>query len=392
MEKSQTTKVRWALVIGTAFAWFGQHCGAGFCSGVQVVTYHGKVGYLALFTTTVPFIILGFAFYLMGEYARRIKAKSYKDIACTLYSNNPAVSRVMLFLWDLSVLSNVLISGGAVVAGAATLMNQQLGINYVVTSILFAVVVAVICMFGAVGLTRISLPLVGILVVTIAIVSGVLISENWQGLEAVMVNKNSFDATPWTAFTNMIFYTGLASNFICAFLAIAPNYNSKRETRIMAVSGALLNAGMLLILSLALLSRMPDIAVAKLPVFAMIAERFGNSGALTVIYQLGLLLAYITTGVGNVFAAISRFGSLVNKNQKYNQKAVDGIMALAFLIIAVGVAQFGLAALVDKGYKFLSSLRFPLYVLGALIFVPIRFHKMKKKEFNGVLEENESYV
>lgn len=79
-----------------------------------------------------------------------------------------------------------------------------------------------------------------------------------------------------------------------------------------------------------------------------------------------------------MFAAVSRFGALFNKKEAYNQKIVDAVLAVAFLIFAVVIAQFGLAALVDKGYKFLSYLRFPLYVLGGLIFVPIRFYKMKQ--------------
>lgn len=371
-------KVRWVIVLGTAAAWFGQHCGSGFCSGVQVAMYHGRLGVWSLFSTVIPFIMLGFAFYNMGEYARRIQANSYKEVASTLYSENKAVGKGALLLWDISVLSNVLISGGAVIAGASTLLEQSFGLNYALGSILFAVVVTIICMFGAIGLTRISLPLVGIMVTLICVVAGVLVYENWGGLTHIVATHDTFEATPYLAVRNTILYTGLASNFICAFMAIAPKFENSRETKITAISGAILNCFMLSFVSLALLSQMPEIADAKLPIFTMISERFGSSGPLTVAYQGGLFLAYVTTGVGNVFAAVSRFGVLFNKKETRNQKMVDAALAIAFLIFAVVIAQFGLAALVDKGYKFLSYLRFPLYVLGGLIFVPIRFRKMKK--------------
>lgn len=377
-------KVRWVIVLGTAAAWFGQHCGSGFCSGVQVAMYHGRLGVWSLLSTVIPFIILGFAFYYMGEYARRIHAKSYKEVASTLYSDNKNVGKVTLLLWDVSVLSNVLISGGAVIAGASTLLEHVFGLNYALGSILFAVFVTVICMFGAIGLTKISLPLVGVMVTLICIVSGVLVYENWGSLVNIVVTHDTFEATPLLAVRNTILYTGLASNFICAFMAIAPEFNNERETKITAVTGAILNCFMLSFISLALLSQMPEIADAKLPIFTMISERFGANGPLTLVYQGGLFLAYITTGVGNVFAAVSRFGALFNKTEKYNQKIIDAVLAVAFLIFAVVIAQFGLAALVDKGYKFLSYLRFPLYVLGGVIFVPIRFHKMKK---NGAWEQ-----
>lgn len=379
MEKKKAA-VRWTIVLGTAAAWFGQHCGSGFCSGVQVAMYHGRLGFWSLFSTVIPFIMLGFAFYNMGEYARRIKANSYKEVASTLYSENDSVGKVALLLWDVSVLSNVLISGGAVIAGASTLLEQSFGMNYAMASILFAVAVTIICMFGAIGLTRISLPLVGIMVTLICIVAGVLVYENWGGLTQIIVTQDTFEATPFLAVRNTILYTGLASNFICAFMAIAPKFENSRETKITAISGAILNCFMLSFVSLALLSQMPGIGDAKLPIFTMISERFGATGPLTIVYQGGLFLAYITTGVGNVFAAVSRFGALFNKKETRNQKVVDAALAIAFLLFAVIIAQFGLAALVDKGYKFLSYLRFPLYVLGGLIFVPIRFHKMKQVE------------
>ena len=214
----------------------------------------------------------------------------------------------------------------------------------------------------------------------ICVVAGVLVYENWGSLAQIIVTHDTFEATPFLTVRNTILYTGLASNFICAFMAIAPKFENSRETKITAISGAILNCFMLSFVSLALLSQMPGIGDAKLPIFTMISERFGATGPLTVIYQGGLFLAYVTTGVGNVFAAVSRFGALFNKNETRNQKVVDAVLAIVFLIFAVVIAQFGLAALVDKGYKFLSSLRFPLYVLGGLIFVPIRFRRMKQAE------------
>lgn len=368
------------MVLGTAFAWFGQHCGAGFCSGVQLVTYFGTSGYRSVVMTVIPFIILGVTFYLIGEYARRIEAKSYKDVASTLYSRSPVGSRIGVALWDLVVLSNVLISGGTVMAGAATLMEESFGMNYFLASVVFALCIVVICMFGAVGLAKISLPLVSALVVLLCIVAGVLVGENWSGLTGVIAARDTFGKPMSDSVMNTILYTGLASNFIGAYMAIAPKFNSNKDTKVVAIVGAILNAFMLSFLSLALLSQMPEIASAKLPVLTMIQGRFGSTGPLTLIYQLGLFLAYVTTGVGNVFAATSRFGLLVNKNGTKNQTVVDAVLSLLFLVAAVAIAQFGLAALVDKGYKFLSMLRFPIYVLGTLIFVPIRFHQMKAEQ------------
>lgn len=379
--------IQWVLVLGASFAWFGQHCGSGFCSGLQTVTYFGNAGYLSLITSAIPFIILGFVFYLMGEYARKIKAASYKDVALTLYSENKYIARGMLTLWDVIILANVLISGGAVLAGAATLLNEMLGINYLVASIMFALITAAICMFGAKGLTRSSLPLVGVMIILICIVSGVLIYENWAHLTTIVKKRETFGTSTGTAVRNMIFYTGLQSGFMGAYMAIAPKFQKKSESVVMSVTGGIVNGFMLMFCCIAILSCMPGASESELPIYGIITERFGQSSVLSIIYQAGLFLAYVTTAVGNVFGATSRFGAWINKKQKYRQSSVDGFISILLLLIAVLIAQFGLSALVDKGYKVLSLLRGPVYIGGAIL-VPYRLYRMKKKEV--VLENEEN--
>lgn len=378
MEKKTRTKVQWALVLGTACTWFGQHCGAGFASGKQVTTYFAGSGWLALFMPVIPFIVLGFVMYLMGEYSRRIGAKSYKDVALTLYSSNPTVGRIMLFVWDVSLMLNIFISGGAVVAGCSTLLNQQLGIPYPVASVLFATIVALICMFGAKVMARISLGIVSVLIACLCVVAFALLSQNWGTLGEIIGQRQNFGASTSLTITNTIFYTGIGSTFIVPLTSMAGEFKSKKDTKVMAVSGALMNGLTLLFVTLAVLTGMPAAAGSELPVLDMLNNQFGGSGILALVYQIALFLAYLT--MADVFAAIQRYGALFNKSGKRNQAVIDGILCVVFLLCAILIAQFGLAALVDKGYKIQSFLRLPLYVGCTLIFVPIRLYQMNKKK------------
>ena len=386
MEKKTKTRIQWALALGTACTWFGQHCGAGFASGNQITQYFAESGWLAIFMPLIPFAILGVVMYLMGEYSRRIGAKSYKDVALTLYSQNPKVSRVMLFVWDVSLMLNIFISGGAVVAGCSTLLNQQLGIPYPVASVLFACVVALICMFGAKVMARVSLGIVSVLIACLCVVAFALLSQNWGTLGEIVGQRQSFGATTGQTITNTIFYTGIGSTFIVPLTSMASEFKSKKDTKVMAVSGALMNGVTLLFVTLAVLTGMPGAMDSELPVLDMLTSQFGGTGILALIYQIALFLAYLT--MADVFAAIQRYGALFNKSGKRNQAVIDGILCVIFLLCAILIAQFGLSVLVDQGYKIQSYLRLPLYVGCTLIFVPIRLHQMnKKKKEEGLQSE-----
>ena len=219
--KKETVKIQWVVALGAAFAWFGQHCGSGFFSGLQMVKYFTNAGWLSLFTTMFPFVVLGFVFYYMGEYARLIHAKSYKDVAETLYSKNKMIGNVMVTFFDIIIMGSVLITSSTVLAGAGTLMNQAFGINYTFATVLFTGVVVLISMFGATVLAKINLPLGIVMTGTIVIVAFALISKNWGGLAEVVKSKDTFGVSSGTAIGNMLYYTGLQTGFCGAFMSIA---------------------------------------------------------------------------------------------------------------------------------------------------------------------------
>lgn len=77
-------------------------------------------------------------------------------------------------------------------------------------------------------------------------------------------------------------------------------------------------------------------------------------------------------------AATSRFGSLVNRNGRFNQVVVDAVIALVLLTCSILLAQFGIRALVDVAYRGLGMLRGPVYLAGGLIFAPIRLRQLRR--------------
>ena len=371
------TKIQWFTALGAAFAWFGNQCGAGFCSGITLLNYFSNAGYISIITSLIPFLILAFVFFYMGEYSRLIHADSYKDVATTLYSHNKKVSQIMLFIYDIVVVICCIINSSAVLAGAATFLEEALGVDYTLGTIITLVIIVVISMFGATIMARIDLPLGIIMTVSILIVTGVLINENWSGLQQIVVAQQTFDVTLDQAFLNALTYTGMQAGFCSTYIAIAGKFTSKNDNKVVAIVGMLINGGMLFLVSLAVLSRMPGISGSLIPIYDMLLERFGTGSVLTVIYSLGLFLAYIS--IGDVVAVISRFSPWLNRHNKYNQNIINMTLGIFVLVLSLALAQFGILAIIKTGYSIVGFLRWPTFILGGLVFAPWRIHQMKKK-------------
>jgi uncharacterized membrane protein YkvI len=372
------TKIQWFTALGAAFAWFGNQSGAGFCSGITLLNYFSNAGWMSLLTTLLPFIILAFVFYYMGEYSRLIHAESYKDVATTLYSHNKSVGQVMLFVFDLVVVVCCIVNSSAVLAGAATFLDEAMGLNYTLGTLITLAIVVLISMFGATIMARIDLPLGIIMTVAILVVAGVLINENSANLGQIIAKRQTFDVTATQALLNALTYTGMQAGFCSAYIAIAGKFTSKGDNKVMAISGMLINGGMLFIVSLAVLSQMPGISGSLIPIYDMLIERFGVGSILTVIYGTGLFLAYIS--ISDVVAVISRFAPWLNRKQKYNQNTINMAVGIFILVVSLAFAQFGILAIIKTGYSVVGFLRWPTFILGGLVFAPWRIHQMNKKK------------
>lgn len=369
-------KIQLTVALGAAGAWFGQHCGAGFASGVQEITYFVNAGVFSLVTTLVPMVVIGIAFYNLGEYAREIKAGSYKDVALTLYSPRPTVGKIMLLVYDLIIVASVLVMSSSTLAGAGSLLNETIGIDYTLATFLFMLAVVAISMLGARFLAKTNLPISILLVGSLLVIVCALIGANAQNLEKIVSTGETFDADPGSVIVNVASYTLTQTGFAGAYMAIAGQFTSRRETRIMAVAGVVVNTVMLLLVSLAVLSGMPGIASEDLPILVMIRNAFGSGSILFTFYSISLLLAYISTA--DVVAATSRFGKLVNPHGKLNQVAVDAVIAVVLLACSLALAQLGIRTLVDTAYRALGLLRGPVYLAGGFIFAPLRLRALRR--------------
>lgn len=374
---TKRSKIQWTVALGAAGAWFGQHCGAGFASGLQEIAFFVNAGWLSLLTSLVPMVVIGLSFYFVGEFARKIHARSYKDVVLAFFPNNVLFGRALLALFDLAVLSSVIVTSSTTIAGAGTLLNQTLGIDYLLATVLFSVVIVIVSMFGARILAKLSLPLSVALVGSLLVIAVALVTANAGNLGAIVAERRTFGAGTGEALWNMVQYTCFQTGFTCAYIAIAGTYTSRADSKVMAISGIVVNTGMLALVSAAVLSGMPGVMGEDIPILALVQQHFGADSPLFGFYSLSLFLAYVSTA--DVVAATSRFGVLFNPTGGRNQVVIDAILGIALLGCSLLLAQLGIQALVNTGYKMLGSFRGPVYLAAGLVFSPIALRRLKRE-------------
>ena len=373
---TKRTKIQWTVALGAAGAWFGQHAGAGFASGLQEISFFVNAGWLSLLTTLVPMVIIGLSFYFIGEFSRQIKARSYKDVALALFPDQPWAGKILLALFDLVVLSSVIVTSSTTIAGAGTLLNQTLGMDYLFATIVFSGLIVLISMFGARVLAKLNLPLSIALVGSLLVIAISLVSANAGNLETVVTTRETFGASTGDAIKNMVLYTLFQTGFTSAYIAIAGQFGCKGDNKVMAVSGIIINTGMLFLVTAAVLSGMPGIKDESIPILALVQQHFGTASPLFGFYSLSLFLAYVSTA--DLVAATSRFGVLFNPTGGRNQVVIDAVLGIALLSISLLLAQLGIKTLVDQGYKMLGVVRGPVYLAAGLIFSPIAIRRLRR--------------
>lgn len=369
--------------IGIAATWFGMHCGSGFATGKQYTIYYNPYGWLAMITPLITWGILAVAFYFIFEYSRRTNVLNYKDYVSNAFGGK--FSFIFLLLFDgWSIFSQILGEAG-ILAGSGSLA-EGLGINFWVGVIVTAILVLLLVVFGATAIMKGSMALTLGLVVCITILGIVGVVADWDNFVRVLAERQT---TPGTTFVDAIkgalTYSGVQIGSIFALTGLTFGLKSKSESKQAAFGGAFLNVSMIMILGMVMIANFPGINDETLPVLTALSKL--NMPILTVLYQIMLFLALITTGAGCGFAIVSRFKEPVMKLTGWSELIASSVIAVILMAVGIFGSQFGLAAVFSTGYGYLSKLAWPLGILPALLWIPYKLKKLGKENNTPVTGE-----
>ena len=120
-----------------------------------------------------------------------------------------------------------------------------------------------------------------------------------------------------------------------------------------------------------------ELATASVPMLILVQNGVG-AGILTPIISLLIILGAISTAVNMISGIVTRCVNALERGKSEKEKAQghlarNAVFTLIFTFLAFAIAQFGLMAVVSKGYAYLG------YAAMITLFVPFVVHVIATK-------------
>ncbi len=362
--------------IGIASVWFGTHVGPGVASGKQIVSYYASYGKLGFFTPIIAMALLGLAIYFALEYSRVNEIHDFRSFTNKFFH---PYEKLFSTFFEICFLVTSLLAPGLCIATSAQLLEQLFGLNIWVGTVAVVIISVILVIYGANLVKAASTGLTGgILAILIIIValgvkagSGTIVA-NW--------NNTSFTDFPimsgiWAAISYAGFQsTGIIGNCI----SVSDGLRSRRDSIKTAALGTFLNAMMLSMIALVIYAFQPESINSLLPNFYIVQQL--RIPVFETVYVLFVIMASLSTIITFAFSLVVRFGKkeLLVKRIK-NERNRNLLIVLIMLILDVIVSTFGIAQIINIGYKYLGY--FSIFVV-MFPFILVGIKKSKQMDLS----------
>lgn len=378
-------KSKMPLAMGIAFVAFTTQFGGGFASGAQIKQYFIDYGVWCLFLPLLSQGLYALFFWYGMRYAYKHKTYDYRSFSDSIYGPTRSV---MSNLFEICYLIMIGTASAAAFATGGSTLNTLTHIPYWLCTLIVAAFIFFIAMYGTnvvrkAASTLSVLIIVGLLVVLIPniIVQAPAIGEAVSRLAsgemvAASSASGSFGSALWMAFLYFLFQLASVS---VMYQHMEPVTDVKQINKA-AVGMFIVNffAMELSIVGLLAVMYVADMATATVPMLVLVQNGVGAS-VLTPIISLLIILGAISTGVNMIAGIVARCVNAIERRKPDEASRKQGHMArmavatVIFVAIAWGIAQFGLMAVVKKGYAYLG------YAALITVFIPFVIHAIVTK-------------
>lgn len=312
-------------IINIAGAFIAFLIGSGFATGQEVLQYFSSYGYMGIMgAITALFLLLyvGINFTTIGQ---KKKFKKGSDVF-KYYCGN----RLGSFFDYFSILFMYL-SFIVMLSGASATFSQHFSLPIFVGGSVMAVLTCITVLLGLDKLVSI-IGKIGPFIVVISISLGlVTIFNNLDGLSKA--NELLPTLTLTKASTNWFFaacsYVGFCMLWLAGFLSsIGATTNNKKEAAYGATYGALGFAIAVIIVALALLSSIEDVAGSQIPLLILAGK---IHPVLATLFSIIIVTGIYTTAVPLLWSVSSRF----TKDKSIKFKTLSLVLGIVGFIISI---------------------------------------------------------
>lgn len=372
-------KSKMPLAMGIAFVAFTTQFGGGFASGAQIYQYFINYGIWCLILPVLTQGLYALFFWYGMRYAYKHKTYDYRSFSDSLYGKT---RHVMSNLYEICYLIMIGTASAAAFATGGSTLASLFHIPYWVCTVIVAAFIFFVALFGTSVVRKCASTLSVLIIIGLVLVLVPNIIAQWDSISASISRMSSGEMTVlssqsgafgpalWSAV--LYFFFQLASVSVM-YQHMEPVTDVKQINRA-AIGMFLCNfiAMELSIVGLLAVAYVAELATASVPMLVLVQNGVG-SGILTPIISLLIILGAVSTAVNMISGIVTRCVNALEKGKPEKEKARghlqrNAVFTLIFTFLAFAIAQFGLMAVVSKGYAYLG------YAAMITLFIPFVIH------------------
>ena len=368
MENKTNIGKKWAAALGITFVWFTTQFGGGFASGAQLKSYFMDYGVYCLWTVIGAQAICAVYNMYIAYYCKKHGTYDYRSFNNSFYGKfAPVFSNLfeIVYIFVLLVVPAVAFSTGGTTLEALT------GIPYMVCTAVIGIFIFVVAIYGTAIVRKVATALSILIVAGLLIVFIPNIIAQWGQIGANIGTISAAKMPLWPAVWSMIVYAAFQ-------IASSPAIHSQhaealeqpKDSVFTYIIGFVVNSLMILLSTVGLMAIVTttEYAESALPVIVLIQNGVGGK-ILTPVISILIILGSVSTAVNMVSAGTARICHMLDKNYDPDGKPTAKVLVATLILCIIGfcVAQFGLLALVQKGYGVLAYLTFPVIMIPYII-------------------------
>ncbi len=380
-------KSKMPVIMGIAFVAFTTQFGGGFASGAQIYQYFINYGIWCLVLPILTQGLYSLFFWYGMRYAYKHQCYDYRTFSDSIYGKTRPV---MSNLYEICYLIMIGTASAAAFATGGSTINSLTGIPYLICTLIVGVFIFLVALFGTHVVRKCASTLSVLIVVGLLVVLIPNIIAQWDAIaESIgklsageLVNRpqtagmtGALLPAIWSAV--LYFFFQLASVSVTYQQMEAVTDKSQIDKAAIWMFVCNFGAMELSIIGMLAVSYVAEMAEATIPMLVMVQNGVG-AGVLTPIISLLIILGAISTAVNMISGIVTRCVNAVERRMPEEKKSQghlgrNAIFTLIFTLIAFGIAQFGLQAVIAKGYAYLG------YAALVTLFIPFIIHAVKTK-------------
>ncbi len=377
-------KNKMPLAMGLAFVAFTTQFGGGFASGAQIYQYFINYGIWCLILPALTQGLYALFFWYGMRYAYKHKTYDYRSFSDSLYGKTKPV---MSNLYEICYLIMIGTASAAAFATGGSTLASLFDIPYWLCTVIVAAFIFLVALYGTGVVRKCASTLSVLIIIGLVLVLVPNIIAQWDSISAsisrmsagemtvLSSQSGAFGPALWSAV--LYFFFQLAS--VSVMYQHMESVTDVKQINRAAIGMFLCNflAMELSIVGLLAVAYVAELATASVPMLILVQNGVG-AGILTPIISLLIILGAISTAVNMISGIVTRCVNALERGKSEKEKAQghlarNAVFTLIFTFLAFAIAQFGLMAVVSKGYAYLG------YAAMITLFVPFVVHVIATK-------------